>query len=230
MADFSFIAIVLFLSISHLSRCDEHFFVSQSLINFIYKNFDIDAFDHTEFLFDNDETKSEDVKAQTYHDLLQTLTKYNVTTLVNHNHSYSLKRSTSWSAFLSNNPYKRSDFNVSGERKQFPVRFPTLYYISITTLTPTKVSQFLQNRSSISLANDIWIVVLDTPYRSKYNSGEPLLKDVDNLIPNLELDSQLFIIIPMSTNCNCFSVYEAYKVLNISKKTLHDHSVVESFN
>ena len=57
----------------------------------MYKNFDIDAFDHSEFLFDEEDKREGDmgdIKAQTYHDLVHTLKFLNVTTLVTSNDTY----------------------------------------------------------------------------------------------------------------------------------------------
>ena len=182
-----------------LSCESKKFFISPSLMHFVYKNFDIDAVDHCEFLFDENEEKSRDIKAQIYHDLLQTLKMYNITTLVNSNYSY--------------HP------NISSERKE-TVRFPTLYYISITATESTKVTKFLQRQSNISLANDIWLVVIDKETHSRGRSDVQLFKNVENLIPNLELDSQVLIILPTILNSDIFMLYETYKVMLDFRKSL----------
>ena len=161
------------------------------LINFVYKNFDIDAVDHSEFLFDGEDQRGEDTKAQTYNDLVHILRLLNITTVVTSNLTYD---------------------NLFYERKE-NVRFPTLNYISLTSLTFSKVARYLKNTSSIGLANDIWLIVFDNLSYTKSLNNEQLSKDVQELIPNLELDSQVFIIIPMySSNRDNFKLYEAYKV------------------
>ena len=180
------------ISILSLSCGSKKFYISPSLMHFVYKNFDIDAVDHCEFLFDENEETRGDIKAQIYHDLLQILKMYNVTTLVNSNYTYHL--------------------NISSERKD-TVRFPTLYYISITASESTKVTKFLKRQSNIALANDIWLVVIDTEPHSRGRSNIQLSKDVEILIPNLELDSQMLIILPTILNSDNFMLYETYKVM-----------------
>ena len=157
----------------------------------MYKNFDIDAFDHSEFLFDEEDKRDGDIKAQTYHDLVHTLKYLNVTTLVTSKDTY---------------------VNLSNERKQ-NVRFPTLHYISITSLKSSQLTQYLANISNIALANDIWLVVFDGLKYTKSVTDDKFSNDIQELLPNLELDSQLFIILPMNSNRDNFELYEAYKVL-----------------
>ena len=142
---------------------------------------------------------SGDIKVQIYHDLLQTLKMYNVTTLVNSNYT--------------DHP------NISSVRKD-TVRFPTLYYISITASESTIVTKFLQRQSNIALANDIWLIVIDTETHSRGRSNVQLSKDVENLIPNLELDSQVLIILPTILNSDNFMLYETYKVMLDFQKSL----------
>jgi hypothetical protein len=66
-------------------------------------------------------------------------------------------------------------------------------------------------RSSIDLANDIWLVVLEDNEDGEQRE-ESLSKQLEVLAPNLELDSQMFVISPMDIDCDNFIVYEAYKV------------------
>ena len=188
----NFLIFILFVYIYLSSFVDgsKRFYISQSLIDFVYKNFDIDAFDHSEFLFDEEDKREGDIKAQTYHDLVHTLKFLNVTTLVTSNDTY---------------------VNLLNERKE-NVRFPTLHYISITSLKFSQVTQYLANISNIALANDIWLVVFDGVRYPKSLTNEQFSKDVQELLPNLELDSQLFIILPMNLNRDNFELYEAYKV------------------
>ena len=124
---------LLFISISSFVDGKKRIFITQQLINFVYKNFDIDAVDHSEFLFDGEDQRGEDTKAQTYNDLVHTLRLMNITTVVTSNLTYD---------------------NLFYERKE-NVRFPTLHYISLTSLTFSKVARYLKNTSSIGLANDI---------------------------------------------------------------------------
>ena len=142
-------------------------------------------------MFDKGDQRGEDIKAQTYHDLVHTLRFLNVTTLVSSNITHD---------------------DLSNERKE-NIKFPTLYYISLTSLTVSKVTRYLKNISNIALANDVWLIVFDNLSYTKSLSNDQLSKDIQELIPNLELDSQLFIIIPMySSNRDNFKLYEAYKV------------------
>ena len=182
----------MYISMFSLVCGSRRFFISQALIEFMYKNFDIDAFDHSVFLFDEDDKNGHDIKVQTYHDLLHKLKFFNVATLVP--------------------SYKAYDINRFNDRKK-NVRFPILHYISINNLNTTKMITFLQNISSIALANDVWLIVFDVVTYVKDLSHEQLSQDIQDLFPNLELDSQLFIIIPMSSNRDNFELYEAYKVL-----------------
>ena len=187
--------LVVYVSLSSFVDGSKRFYISQSLINFVYKNFDIDAFDHSEFLFDEDSKREGDIKMQTYHDLVHTLKLMNVTTLVTSNDTY--------------------DVNLSNERKE-NVRFPTLHYISITSLKFSRITQYLANISNIALANDIWLIVFDGLRYTQRLTKEQFSKDVQELLPNLELDSQLFIILPMNSNRDNFELYEAYKVCTIN--------------
>ena len=170
------------------------FFLSERFIDFIYKNFDIDALDHCQFLIDKEEINLQDNAMEYYHDLMLQLKNLYTPIVINSNHSY--------------------NFNSSGDKVDL-VRFPTLYYISISSiLINSSVSQFLQSRSGIDLANDIWLVVLETS-ESARQSVQSISKQLEGLAPNLELDSQLFVIVPMEINCDNFNVYEAYKVKNL---------------
>ena len=149
--------------------------------------------DHSEFLFDEEDQREEDTIAQTYHDLVHSLKFLNVAVIVTSNITH--------------------DDNLSKESKE-NVKFPTLHYISLTSLKFSKVTRYLKNISNIALANDIWLIVFDNLSYAKGLSNEQLSKDVQELIPNLELDSHLFIIIPMySSNRDNFELYDAYKVL-----------------
>ena len=189
--NFFIFILVVYVSLSSFVYGSKRFYISQSLINFVYKNFDIDAFDHSEFLFDEEDKREGDTTIQTYHDLVHTLRFLNVTTLVTSNDTY---------------------VNLSNERKE-NVRFPTLHYISITSLKFSQITQYLANISNIALANDIWLIVFDGLIHTKSFTYEQFSKDVQELLPNLELDSQLFITLPMMSNRDNFELYEAYKVL-----------------
>ena len=179
------------ISISSFVNGKKSIFITQPLINFVYKNLDIDAIDHCEFLFDEEGQREEDILTQTYHDLVHTLKVLNVATLVTSNNTYDI---------------------LFNERKE-NVKFPTLHYISLTSLTFSKVTRYLKTISSIALANDMWLIVFDNLSYTKSSNNKRLSEDVQKLIPNLELDSQLFIIIPMYfSNRGNFKLYEAYKV------------------
>ena len=96
--NFFIFILVVYVSLSSFVDGSKRFYISQSLINFVYKNFDIDAFDHSEFLFDEEPKREGDIKMQTYHDLVHTSKLMNVTTLVTSNDTY--------------------DVNLSNERKE----------------------------------------------------------------------------------------------------------------
>ena len=103
------------------------------------------------------------------------------------------------------------NFNPSSGNKADSFRFPILYYISISSLDRPNVSQLLQSRSRIDLANDIWLIVLENTDDGK-KSVESLSKQLGVLVPNLDLDSQVIVIRPMDINCDNFNVHEIYKV------------------
>ena len=86
-----------------------------------------------------------------------------------------------------------------------------MYYISISSTSSTRISKFLKNVSNIGLANDIWLIALDIS-EANLKTEEEISNIIRELLPSLQLDSQVFVIIPMDSNCDSFSVYETYKV------------------
>ena len=126
-----------------------------------------------------------------YHDLLLQLENLFTPIVINSAHTY--------------------NFNSSSGNKVDSFRFPILYYISISSLDLSNVSQLLQSRSRIDLANDIWLIVLENTDDGK-KSVESLSKQLGVLVPNLDLDSQVIVIRPMDINCDNFNVHEIYKV------------------
>ena len=166
---------------------NQQILISQSLMNFLYENFDIDAFDHFAFLLDNDTMIFEDKTIEDYHEVLTQFGKFNTIISINADHTYM--------------------YNTATEKEAHP-KFPIMHYILILSLHASKGSQFLQSRSSVSLANYIWLVEL----HSTDTSGQDLSTQIEALIPNLELDSQVFVFTPMESQCDKFNVYEVYKV------------------
>ena len=174
-----------------LLDCNKQIFMSDSFVEFIYENYDIDAFDHCQFLFDAEELILQDEMIGHYH---ANIRKCKSTFFVNKNLTY-------------------EPFNA--DERKMNLRFPVMYYISVSSTSPTRISKFLQNISSIGLANDIWLIAMDISGASLKTEGE-ISNIIQDLLPSLQLDSQVFIIIPMDNDCDKFSVYETYKVSSIS--------------
>ena len=186
---FLFIHIACFNFLPHLDG-NQKTHISQSLINFIYNDIDIDAFDHFAFLLDSNENMFGDKTIEDYHELLTQFLKFNTTIDID-----------------VDNP---NTYNTTAKKAADP-KFPIMHYISIQSLYSSKGTQFLQSRSSASLANDIWLVELDSTDTSEQDM-QHLSGQIESLIPNLELDSQVFVLIPMESHCDNFNIYEVYKV------------------
>ena len=179
---------------------NQQILISQSLMNFLFENFDIDAFDHFAFLLHNDTTLVigdnmvkmffEDTTIEDHHELLTQFGKFNTIIGINAGHTYM--------------------YNTTTEKAGHP-KFPIMHYILIPSLHASKGTEFLQSRSGVSLANDIWLVELPSTDTSGQDM-EHLSTEIETLIPNLELDSQVFVLTPMESNCAKFNVYEVYKV------------------
>ena len=167
--------------------CNKQLYISESFVEFIYDDLDIDSFDHCQFLFDTEELMLEDEIIGHYH---ANIRKCKSTFFVNKNLTY------------------QSLYNAD---RKLNLRFPVLYYISISSTSSTRISKFLQNVSNIGLANDIWVIALDISEANLTTEGE-ISNIIRELLPSLQLDSQVFVIIPMAFSCAYFSVYETYKV------------------
>ena len=171
---------------------NQKFLISQSLMNFLYKSFEIDAFDHLEFFLDNDELMFEDKTINNYHELLTQFGKLNTAIGINVELSHM--------------------YNIT-PNKEDNLKFPILHYISIQSLHSSKGLQFLHSQSSVSLANDIWLVELPSTVTSRKDMQD-LSTIVEALLPNLQLDSQVFVLIPMESHCENYNIYEVYRVGN----------------
>ena len=180
----------MYLLFTPYSVGNKRFFLSETFINFIYKNFDIDAFDHCELLFDDEDLSFQDNAVEYYHELSMMLRNLNTTIVINSKHDYSLNEC---------------------KEKVGCLRFPVLYYISIYSLSSPWTFRLLQNITSIGMANDIWLVALDN-FDSRWQNIQDFSSQIEILLPNLELDSQVFVTFPIETNCDNFNVYEIYKV------------------
>ena len=167
--------------------CNKQLYISESFIEFIYENFDIDYFDHCQFLFDTEEPLFEDEIISHYHDNIR---KCKSTFFFNKNLTYQ---------------------SLYDADRKLNLRFPVLYYVSISSTYSTRISEFLRNVSNVGLANDIWLIAIDISEAS-LKAEEEISKVIEELLPNLQLDSQVFVIIPTESNCDLFSVYETYKV------------------
>ena len=167
--------------------CNKQLYITGSFVKFIYKNFDIDYFDHCQFLFDTEELLLEDEIIGHYHDNIR---KCKSTFFVNKNMTYQSLYDTD---------------------RKLNLRFPVLYYISISSTYSTRIAKFLQNVSNVGLANDIWLIAIDISAATP-KTEENISNVIEELLPSLQLDSQVFVIIPTERNCDIFSVYETYKV------------------
>ena len=187
---FSIYFAILLMTVPPLD-CNKQLYITESFVEFIYDDLDIDSFDHCQFLFDTEELILEDEIIGHYH---ANIGKCKSTFFVNKNLTY-------------------EPFNA--DERKMNLRFPVMYYISVSSTSPTRISKFLQNISSIGLANDIWLIAMDISGAS-LKTEEEISNIIQDLLPSLQLDSQVFIIIPMDNDCDKFSVYETYKVSSIS--------------
>ena len=183
---FSIYFAILLMTVPPLD-CNKQLYITESFVEFIYDDLDIDSFDHCQFLFDTEELILEDEIIGHYH---ANIRKCKSTFLVNKNLTY------------------QSLYNAD---RKLNLRFPVLYYISISSTSSTRISKFLRNVSDVGLANDIWLIALDIS-EANLKTEEEISNIIRELLPSLQLDSQVFVIIPMESNCDSFSVYETYKV------------------
>ena len=183
---FSIYFAILLMTVPPLD-CNKQLYITESFVEFIYDDLDIDSFDHCQFLFDTEELILEDEIIGHYH---ANIRKCKSTFFVNKNLTYQ---------------------SLYDADRKLNLRFPVLYYISISSTSSTRISKFLQNVSNIGLANDIWLIALDI-FQANLKTEEEISNIIQELLPSLQLDSQVFVIIPMESNCDSFSVYETYKV------------------
>ena len=183
---FSIYFAILLMTVPPLD-CNKQLYITESFVEFIYDDLDIDSFDHCQFLFDTEELILEDEIIGHYH---ANIRKCKSTFFVNKNLTYQ---------------------SLYDADRKLNLRFPVLYYISISSTSSTRISKFLQNVSNIGLANDIWLIALDIS-QANLKTEEEISNIIRELLPSLQLDSQVFVIIPTESNCDLFSVYETYKV------------------
>ena len=162
-----------------------------ALANYLYANFDIDAFNHVEFFLDNDETMLEDEMVYVYNSLVTRFVRFNT---------------------VINIPSERITKKTQTEEKHYLPKYPILYYISIASRQKSKGVQFLQTQSSANLSTHIWVIEfsnVDCIGHGMQNISDEL----ETLIPNLEFDSQVFVLFPLENSCDSFNIYEVYKVM-----------------
>ena len=162
-----------------------------ALANYLFANFDIDAFNHIEFFLDNDDTILEDEMVYVYSNLVTRFVRFNT---------------------VINIPSERITKKTQTEEKHYLPKYPILYYISIASRQKSKGVQLLQTQSSANLSTHIWVVEfsnVDCSGKSMRNISDEL----ETLIPNLEFDSQVFVLFPLENSCDSFNIYEVYKVI-----------------
>ena len=100
---------------------------------------------------------------------------------------------------------------LEGGRK-IQKRYAALYYLSISTTSPTRISRFLQKVSNINLANEIWLIAFDMHGTVEKKSEMEISNFIQDLLPGLQLDSQVLVIISNDIDWDIITVYETYRV------------------
>ena len=163
---------------------NKRIFFSKPFVEFIYATFEVDAFDHCEILFDTEEQYSEEYGKNFVEKYMEVCMS-----------TFDINTNLTIPSLLA----------VDRKIQQ---RYAALYYITISTTSPTKLSRFLQKVSNINLANDIWLIAFDM-----HGVAEMGISNfIQDLLPGLQLDSQVLVIIPNKIDWDSITVYETYRV------------------
>ena len=167
---------------------NKRIFFSEFFVEFIYSTFEVNAFDHCQILFDTEEQNNQEYGKNFVEKYMEVcMSKFEI----------------------NSNLTIPSLLAVDRKIKQ---RYAALYYLSISTTSPTKISEFLQKVTSINLANDIWLIALDVHGGVEKKSEMEISNFIQDLLPGLQLDSKVLVIIPNERNWDSITVYEIYRV------------------
>ena len=163
---------------------------TQDYNKLLYKHFAADVFDHIVFLHDKDDFLLEDTLIEDYQQL-----------------SAQFK---SFYTFININQKNFNSHRIS-KRKQLPSKFPVLYHISIPSCNSLNGFELFQNQSSADLSNNVWLIKVHS-IDDKDEMMEQVSMQIQSLMPNLAVDSRVFLILPDKFNCDDLNMYEVYKV------------------